>query len=84
MVWVSPRKVRVQSTSSSPKSPGTTTVNTPRWRRGRKTVGWPRSGPPGAMRLSAPTGMWTISSELRLKYPHDTLMVPSGLGYQPS
>ena len=51
---------------------------------GQETVGCPWSGPPGSMRLSAPTGIRTTSSELRLKYPHDTLMVPSGLGYQPS
>ena len=36
------------------------------------------------MRLSGPIGIRTFSSELRLKYPHDTLMVPSGFGYQPS
>jgi hypothetical protein len=26
-------------------------VNTAHWRRGRKCVGWPKSGPPGSMRL---------------------------------
>ena len=35
---------------------GTVTVNMPHCRPGRKCDGWPRSGPPGSMRLLGPIG----------------------------
>jgi hypothetical protein len=41
-------------------------VNTPHWRPGRKCVGWPRSGPPGSIRLLGPIGISSSSRWLRL------------------
>ena len=43
-----------------PKSFGTVMANTPYCRRGRKCVGWPRSGPPGSMRLFGPIGTSSV------------------------
>ena len=49
------------------------TVNMPHWRRGRKCVGWPWSGPPGSMWLFGPMGMSSSSFKFRLKYPTSRL-----------
>ena len=63
---VTPLLVSDQTISLSPKSAGTVTLKTNWLRRGKKWVGWPRSGPPGSMWLSGPTGTSSSSSQLRL------------------
>ena len=76
--------VRFQTRRRSPKSLGTRTLNTRRWARGWKNVGWPESSAPGSKWLSGPTGTWTSSTKLRLKYPKCMVKLPSGFLDQPS
>jgi hypothetical protein len=62
-----PFAISVQTSLLLPKSFGTVIVKTPQARRVWKDVGWPRSGPPGSMRLFGPTGISSVSFRLRLK-----------------
>ena len=69
---VCPRACSVHTTSRSPKSAGTVTVNAPQWRRslsgtGSNRVGWRPSSSAGSMKFSGPRGISRVSSVFTLK-----------------
>ena len=59
-------------------------LNTNRFRRGWKRVGWPWSGPPGSTALSGPTGTSGACSQFRFMYPNTRSNDPSSFRTQPS
>jgi hypothetical protein len=82
---VLPLVVSVQIISSfSVKDFGARTLKMNRLRRGRKCVGWPRSGPPGSIILSGPTGTSISSSQFRFMYPKRKYFEPSLSSSHPS
>src|SRR5262249_50071340 len=72
------------NSSDSLNWPGTGTLNTYRFRRGKKCVGWPRSAGPGWKPLSGPTGISISSSQFLFSDPKMKYFPASGSTSQPS